>query len=66
VGGIPGSYFTANVSDTEFDRHVKHVLSVMTTKPKYVLGVADQVPPDAQERRVRRVAELVEEFGTYQ
>ena len=53
-GGIPGSYFTANVSDNEFDRHVKHVLSVMITKPKYVLGVADQVPPDALERRVRR------------
>jgi uroporphyrinogen-III decarboxylase len=64
-GGVPGSYFTANVSDDEFDRHVKHVLSVMKTKPKYVLGVADQVPPDALERRVRRVAELVDEFGKY-
>ena len=64
-GGIPGSYFTANVSDVEFDRHVKHVLSVMRTEPKYVLGVADQVPPDALERRVRRVAELVEEYGKY-
>jgi hypothetical protein len=30
-----------------------------------VLGVADQVPPDGLERRVKRVAELVEEFGKY-
>lgn len=64
-GGIPGSYFTDCVTDIEFERHVKHVLSVMTKKPRYVLGVADQVPPDGLERRVRRVSGLVEEFGRY-
>lgn len=64
-GGIPGSYFTANVGDEEFDRHVEHVISVMRRTPKFVLGVADQVPPDALERRVRRVADLVDECGTY-
>lgn len=64
-GGIPGSYFTSVVSDEEFDRHVRHVLSVMRTEPSYVLGVADQVPPDALEYRVRRVRELVDEFGVY-
>ena len=50
---------------TEFDRHVKHLLSIMVTKPRFVLGVADQVPPDGLERRVRRVSELVNEFGKY-
>jgi hypothetical protein len=64
-GGIPGVYFTANVSDEEFDRHVKEVLSVMVKEPRYVLGVADQVPPDALESRVRRVSELVDKFGNY-
>ena len=64
-GGIPGVYFTASVSDEEFDRHVKHLLSVMTSKPRYVLGVADQVPPDGLESRVKRVFELVSEFGKY-
>ena len=28
-GGIPGSYFTDCVDDEEFDRHVKHLLSIM-------------------------------------
>jgi hypothetical protein len=28
-------------------------------------GVADQVPPDGLERRIRRVAELTDEFGRY-
>jgi len=64
-GGIPGVYFTDCVSDEEFERHVKHVLSVMVQKPRYVLGVADQVPPNGLESRVRRVAELVDEFGKY-
>jgi hypothetical protein len=53
------------VSDEEFDRHVKHVLSVMRQDYRYVLGVADQVPPDALESRVRRVADLVDDFGAY-
>lgn len=64
-GGIPGSYFTDCVSDEEFEKHVRHILSVMTTKPRFVLGVADQVPPDGLERRVKRVSELVNEYGNY-
>lgn len=65
-GGIPGSYFTALVDDVEFDRHVRKALSVMRRSPRYVLGVADQVPPSGLESRVRRVAELVDECGSYE
>ncbi len=64
-GGIPGVYFTPNTSEEEFERHVKHVISIMVKEPRYVLGVADQVPPDGLESRVRRVAELVGEYGNY-
>ncbi len=64
-GGIPGVYFTDNISEEEFDRHVKHVISIMVKEPRYVLGVADQVPPDGLESRVKRVAQLVNEFGKY-
>ncbi len=64
-GGIPGVYFTANVSNQEFERHVTHVIKIMAQEPRYVLGVADQVPPDGLEERVKRVAELVERYGKY-
>ena len=64
-GGIPGVYFTPMVSDYEFDRHVKYLLNLMIEEPRYVLGVADQVPPDGLESRVKRVSELVNEFGKY-
>ncbi len=64
-GGLPGVFFTELVSDEEFDAHVRRVLEIMRSEPRYVLGVADQVPPDGLERRVRRVAELVELYGAY-
>ena len=64
-GGIPGIYFTPCVNEAKFERHVRHVLSVMRSEPRYVLGVADQVPPDGLERRIRHVGELVEEYGDY-
>ena len=64
-GGLPGVHFTDKVTQAEFERHVKAVLRVMTAEPRYVLGVADQVPPDGMESRVRRVAELVDEYGAY-
>lgn len=64
-GGIPGVFFTELVSDHEFDRHLQQVLAVMSSDPRYVLGVADQVPPNALEARVRRVAQLVESYGQF-
>ncbi|MCF7759062.1 MAG: uroporphyrinogen decarboxylase family protein [Cephaloticoccus sp.] len=64
-GGLPGAYFSPTVSDAEFERLTRSVLAVMRTTPRYVLGVADQVPPDASEARLRRVTELVAECGAY-
>jgi hypothetical protein len=64
-GGVPGIYFTEHVGDDEFDRHTIEVINVMKQFPRYVLGVADQVPPDGLERRVIRVGELVEKYGKY-
>lgn len=64
-GGLPGVYFSPTVSDAEFDRHLKATLAVMRREPRYVLGVADQVPPDVVPDRVRRVAGMVEEHGRY-
>lgn len=65
-GGIPGPYFTDSVADEEFIHFVERVLTVMRRKPQYVLGVADQVPPDALTYRVAMVRELVEEYGRYE
>ena len=47
--------------DTRRERSI-YFGRMMTSSPHYVLGVADQAPPDGLESRVRRVAELVDEF----
>jgi hypothetical protein len=64
-GGIPGVYFTDLVSDQEFDAFVIRLLETMTSEPRYVLGVADQVPPQSRWERIARVRPLVEEYGRY-
>ena len=64
-GGLPGVVFTPNFSEEDFVAHVKSVLQVMRRNPHYVLGVADQVPPDGLLERVGAVAALCDEFGRY-
>jgi hypothetical protein len=64
-GGIPGVYFTDHVSDGEFDAFVIRLLKTMRSTPRYVLGVADQVPPRSRSERIARVRLLVDEHGQY-
>jgi len=64
-GGIPGAYFAGDTTDTAFDDFVIQVLTIMRGEPRYVLGVADQVPPDGSESRIARVRELVDRYGQY-
>lgn len=64
-GGIPGCYLTEMISDGEFDDFVLRVLEVMRSEPRYVLGIADQAPPDTIEARVLRIGEFVEQHGRY-
>ena len=64
-GGIPGALFSDHVSDAAFDEHVKRVLDAMARVPRFVLGVADQVPPGARIERIARVREFVDRYGAY-
>jgi uroporphyrinogen-III decarboxylase len=64
-GGIPGVYFTDLCSDEDFDAFVIRLLKTMTSEPRYVLGVADQVPPCSRWERIARVRPLVEKYGRF-
>lgn len=64
-GGLPGVFFTDIISDSDFDRFVISIIEVMKREPRYVLGVADQIPPYSRWERIKRVSELVEKFGRY-
>lgn len=64
-GGIPGACFTDQMSDQAFDTYVTRVLESWRASPRYVLGVADQVPPFSRPERIMRVRTLVDQFGKY-
>ncbi len=57
-GGLPGGIFSPNYGDEFFQEYVLNVLR--HADGKFVLGVADQVPPDAVPERIGRVRELVD------
>ena len=64
-GGLPGGFFTDVVTDEEFDAYVIDLIQYMKSKKNFVMGVADQVVPGASFKRIRRVSELVEQYGKY-
>ena len=53
------------MSDNKFEEYVLKVIKVMISEPRYVLSIADQLPPDGEIDRVRVVSELVEKHGSY-
>lgn len=59
-GGMPGAFLSPVTSDDEFEAHLDKVLDVMTTQPGFVLGCADQVPPDGMAKRILCIAEACE------
>ncbi|MCM8768847.1 MAG: uroporphyrinogen decarboxylase family protein [Candidatus Omnitrophica bacterium] len=62
-GGLPGIFFSPEYPENFFINHVRETLEVFPRGSRFVLGVADQVPPDADWNRIRLVRELVEKYG---
>jgi len=59
-GGIPGALFSPLYSDDYFETFVRNVLKTFPIGSDFVLGVADQVPPDANLSRVRMVRDIID------
>ena len=57
-GGVPGTMFAPPYGWEDVARHVLAVLAAWNATP-FVLGVADQVPPDGDIDRVRRISDMV-------
>lgn len=64
-GGVPGAMFCAPFTWEDLKDHVWRVLDAWKGAP-FVLGTADQVPPDGDIRRVKWISELVQEYGEAQ
>ncbi|MFA6426418.1 MAG: hypothetical protein WCW64_09600 [Phycisphaerae bacterium] len=62
-GGVPGAIFSPVYSDDFFKQFVSKVLMTFPIGSGFVLGVADQVPPDASLERVRVVRDIIDNFN---
>lgn len=58
-GGMPGALFSPAFSEDDIRRQVEAVVACHWEEGRFILGSADQVPPDADMDRVRLTGELV-------
>ncbi len=64
-GAIPSVILEDPYTDEDFEDYMRGVFRDAAPGDALVLGVADNVMPDAKIERVRRVTEMVDEFGRY-
>ena len=64
-GGIPSSLLCPPVTDEAFEAYMLDLFRTIAPGDAFILGVADNVMPDAYIERVERVTEMVEEYGYY-
>lgn len=63
-GGIPATLFEPEHSDEEFEDYiVNHVFREIAPGYRFIVGMGDNLPFDGKIERVRRVVELVDQFG---
>lgn len=60
-GGLPGALFSPLYTENEFESHLTKVLDCFPLGSKFVLGIADQVPPDGIISRVLKVRQMIDE-----
>jgi hypothetical protein len=63
-GGIPSvSLLGDSMGESQFDAYLDSVFGALGTGERLILGVSDNVPPDAAIDRLRRITDRVEAFG---
>lgn len=62
-GGIPGALFSPAHTDSEFEEYVRRYIETAASDGRMILGVGDQVPPEADLERVKIVSHLCETYG---
>jgi uroporphyrinogen-III decarboxylase len=65
LGGLPGAMFAPPFTAEVMEAHVREIIRLHRDSGRFMFGVADQVPPNADLGLVRLVTELVEAEGRY-
>jgi hypothetical protein len=58
-GGVPGIMFAPPYTWEQMESHVRRLIACWRDRP-FILGVADQVPPDGDVGFCRRIADLIQ------
>ncbi|HCU35970.1 MAG TPA: hypothetical protein DGT21_11130 [Armatimonadetes bacterium] len=61
-GGVPGAMFAPPFVADDIRRHVEAVIEAHWDHGRFILGVADQVPPDGDIELVRLIGEMCEDM----
>jgi len=64
-GGLPGVYFSSLYPEKSLHHIALDVIKYHLEGHKFIMGVADQVPPDGDIKRVKMITDLVEKYATY-
>jgi len=64
-GGVPSIVLEPTYPEAEFEAYLRGVFRTIAPGDAFILGVADNVMPTSIIERVERIADLVEQDGTY-
>jgi hypothetical protein len=57
-GGVPGVLFAPPFTWEQMEEHVRHLVESWGRRP-FIIGVADQIPPDGNVERCRQIAQWI-------
>ena len=64
-GGIPSAIMCEPITDEYFEEYMLDLFKTIAPGDAFILGVADNVMPEAKIERVKRTTEMVAEYGQY-
>ncbi|OYT64483.1 hypothetical protein B6U74_05440, partial [Candidatus Bathyarchaeota archaeon ex4484_205] len=60
-GGLPGVYFSPRYPPELLKNMMEEIIELYLHDSKFIVGVADEVPPDGDIKRVRMITDIIEE-----
>ena len=64
-GGIPSvALLPGSMGDIEFEAYLDDLFANLGSGERLILGVSDNVPPDADLSRMNRIRDRIESFGS--
>jgi hypothetical protein len=62
-GAVPSVILEPAFSEEEFERYMRRVFRAVAPGDAFILGVADNVMPDAMPERIERITQMTEAWG---